>query len=688
MFAPRIKLTTDNSWGIRVLIFRHLLAVAGLASIVSCGGGSSSSDPGADPGASAACDGSCATANSRLLAADVRQIVAQAVAESSARGLLSTIAVVDRVGNVLGVYRMTGASPQITVDSGGGAVGGLEGVRIVSSELGAIAKAVTGAYLSSEGNAFSTRTASQIIQDHFNPGELQQPAGPLFGVQFSQLACSDFTSVFDGAGPSAGPMRSPLGLSGDPGGFPLYRDGTVIGGVGVMSSLPGERPVYTIDRVIIDTDRDAEEIIATAATFGLAAPVSRRADRITAGGKTLRFSDAVVGDLLSAPASVTPAQIPVASGTANLSDPALGSFVAVTGYAVASASDGTAFGQATSGIRSDGDVEYPGRDAFVFVDATNTNRYPPVAGDVLTADEVRSIMSSALSVANEARAQIRIPLSSQARVTISVVDADGDVLAMARTRDAPVFGADVSLQKARTAAFFSSSDAAAQLSGTPQVDYLNDADALAGLGAASSSQPSTYVTAARATLADANAFGDGATAFTSRSVGNLEMPLFPDGIDGRQEGPFSKPPGQWSPFNIGVQLDVSYNGIVRHLAFALGAVGTDVTKKCFGMGAPLAGAASVDNGNVLANGLQMFPGGVPIYRGNTLVGAVGVSGDGVDQDDMIAFLGVARATGDFSNAPAAMRSDRLTPEGVRLRYVQCPQAPFINSSEQNVCSGQ
>lgn len=671
-----------------MLTFRHLLACAGIASIVSCGGGSSNSDPGSDPGASSACDGSCVTADSRLLVADVRQVVARAVAESSARGLLSTIAVVDRVGNVLGVYRMAGASAQITVDSGGGATGGLEGVRIVTSELGAIAKAVTGAYLSSEGNAFSTRTASQIIQDHFNPGELQQPAGPLFGVQFSQLACSDFTGVFDGVAPSEGPMRSPLGLSGDAGGFPLYRDGTVIGGVGVMASASGERPVYTIDRVIIDRDRDPEEIIATAATFGLAAPASRRADRITAGGKTLRFSDASVSDLLSAPATVTPAQIPVASGTVNLDDPAVGSFVAVTGYATSSVSDGTAFGQPASGIRPDADTDYPGRDAFVFVDGANANRFPPVAGDALSAEEVQSIMSSALAVANQARAQIRIPLSSQARVTISVVDADGDVLAMARTRDAPVFGADVSLQKARTAAFFSSSAAAGQLTSVPQVDYLNDADSLAGLGAASSSQVVNYVTAVRDLLADATVLGDGATAFTSRSVGNLEMPFFPDGIDGRQEGPFSKPAGEWSPFNIGVQLDVSYNAIVRHLAFALGAVGTDVTKKCFGMGAPLAGAPSVDNGNVLANGLQMFPGGVPIYRGNTLVGAIGVSGDGVDQDDMIAFLGVARASGNFSNAPDSMRSDRLTPEGVRLRYVQCPQAPFINSSQQNVCSGQ
>jgi hypothetical protein len=34
-----------------------------------------------------------------------------------------------------------------------------------------------------------------------------------------------------------------------------------------------------------------------------------------------------------------------------------------------------------------------------------------------------------------------------------------------------------------------------------------------------------------------------------------------------------------------------------------------------------------------------------------------------------------------------MRSDTLTPQGVRLRYAQCPQAPFNDSSDENVCAG-
>lgn len=91
------------------------------------------------------------------------------------------------------------------------------------------------------------------------------------------------------------------------------------------------------------------------------------------------------------------------------------------------------------------------------------------------------------------------------------------------------------------------------------------------------------------------------------------------------------------------------------------------------------------------NGIQIFPGGVPVYRGNTLIGGLGVSGDGVDQDDMIAFLGLARAgkslnTG-VANAPAWRRSDTVTAQGLGLRYVQCPQGPFNNSVEQNVCEG-
>jgi hypothetical protein len=93
----------------------------------------------------------------------------------------------------------------------------------------------------------------------------------------------------------------------------------------------------------------------------------------------------------------------------------------------------------------------------------------------------------------------------------------------------------------------------------------------------------------------------------------------------------------------------------------------------------------------VANGLQIFPGSVPIYRGSTLVGAIGVSGDGVSQDDMVAFLGLHNASqalnGSIGEAPAARRADTLAPQGTRLIYVQCPQSPFLNSDQENVCNG-
>jgi len=41
------------------------------------------------------------------------------------------------------------------------------------------------------------------------------------------------------------------------------------------------------------------------------------------------------------------------------------------------------------------------------------------------------------------------------------------------------------------------------------------------------------------------------------------------------------------------------------------------------------------------NGIITFPGGVALYKDGKLVGAIGVSGDGVDQDEAVAFAGAA-----------------------------------------------
>ena len=662
---------------------RFWLAALCAAVVASCGGGGSGS-PGANVNGGAAsasgapaCDGGCASASTFLSNSDVETVIARAVAEAQARGVKATIAVVDRVGNVLAVFRMFGALENVTTQTSGVAVsalsGGLENIEVIPATMAAIAKAVTGAYLSSEGNAFSTRTASQIIQSHFNPGELLTPGGPLFGVQFSQLPCSDLSARFTPAEADVGPKRSPLGLAGDPGGFPLYRSGTPVGGVGVVVDS-----VYGIDRNILDIDSDTDEAVAFAAAGPLAAPEDRRADRITADGKTLRFSDIRSEDLRS--------RVDSPPAFASLLG-ASGQLVAVPGYNDALVRAGTAFGQARSGIRADSQ-DYAGLDAFVLVDAAGQERYRPRSGTdgvaALTAAEVRAILSSALRVANRSRAQIRRPLDTPARVSISVVDSQGEILGLVRTRDAPVFGIDVSVQKARGAAFFSSRTAAERLNALPPAVYLDRV-----LVRLREESPAQYVATMRVFLGLPNALADGATAFSARALGNLARPNYPDGVDGNPFGPLSRAPGQWSPLNTGLQMDLVYNAVIQHVAFVRGLT-VDTPRTCSGVSGFDRGFAASGVVRGLANGIQIFPGAVPIYRGDQLVGAIGVSGDGVDQDDMVAFLGVARSGLSGSvpqNAPINRRSDQLVPSGARLRYVSCPQAPFLDSNEQEPCSG-
>ena len=664
----------------RARLFSMAIAVA--LTVSACGSGdaiTANSATAVSPTNVSNCLGNCAGPTTFLTVSDVQSVIARAVAEMQARNVNGTVAVTDRVGNVLAVYQMNGAPPTVTVGLtaiGTPVVGGLEGVNIIPSTLAAISKAITGSYLSSEGNAFSTRTASQIIQQHFNPGELLTPSGPLSGVQFSSLPCSDLVSRFlTGGTPGAGPYRAPLGLSADPGGFPLYKGGTPVGGVGISAD-----GVYALDPMVTDLDTDMEEAVALAATFGLAAPVDRRADRLTVVGRSARFSDTTFDQLQSNVAQ--PPSFGSLSG--------LGTLVPVTGYFDGVAiQQGTVFGLAPSGIRPD-TLDFPGLDAFVLVDNTNTERFRPRPGTeatgALNQTEVRTLLQSALGIANMARAQIRMPLGTAARVTVSVVDSNGVILGIARTRDAPVFGTDVSLQKARTAAFFSTANAASSLTALPPAVYLNG-----GLVVLQNSPLGQYVTALQASMGLPNALTDGSIAFTSRAIGAVARPFLPDGVDTNPNGPLAKPIGQWSPFSTGVQLDLAYNAIVQHVGFVVGAA-PDVAQNCTG-NTGLSGGFSTSNAIPgLANGFQIFPGSAPVYRGNQLVGAVGVSGDGVDQDDMVAFLGVQGAAtqlASISNAPTMMRADQFSAgtSGTMLRYISCPQSPFINSNAENVCNG-
>jgi hypothetical protein len=124
------------------------------------------------------------------------------------------------------------------------------------------------------------------------------------------------------------------------------------------------------------------------------------------------------------------------------------------------------------------------------------------------------------------------------------------------------------------------------------------------------------------------------TAITNRTIGFGAQPLYPPGINVTAAGPF---------FNL-YQRDVA-NPCTQ---------GFQVT---------------VPTGKN-QSGIVFFPGSVPLYRNGMLVGGLGISGDGVDQDDYVAAGGAASF-----EAPTAIRADQVMVRGVRLPYLKFPQNP-------------
>jgi uncharacterized protein GlcG (DUF336 family) len=510
-----------------------------------------------------------------LTADDVERIVVQSAAEAQRVGLRAHVAVTDADGNVLAVFRMAGA-PDTSVVAGTPGQG-LEGMSLPAS-LVAITKAGSGAFLSSGsragGNAFSTRTASFIVQEHFPPAIDFTPGGPLFGVQFSSLICTDFKRP---------PL--PLGVSGDPGGLPLYKDGVLAGGIGVEGdrSFGADTDPRTLDDA---DDAAAEEQAALAGTRGFEVPELIRANRILADGIRLPYVNVQMPPAGAAPAPGQYLSAPRATQPGNLVPTTVGDVA----------------GQ---------------RDP----------RFPTRGGSVLTAADVTRILEQAARQTTRTRAAIRQPLGSNARVSISVVDLDGSVLGFFQNAEAPNFGIDVSVQKARTANFFSSPTAGDDLRRAGLTRYLTDGLPL-----------------------------DGSVAYTSRAIGFLAQPLYPPGIENAASGPFSKPlvRDEWSPFNTGLQLDIVQGALTQVLTTSV------VPPTC---------SAALPK---LANGITIFPGGVPLYKDGRLAGAIGISGDGVDQDDLIAWAGSIGF-----EAPEERRCDRLEIRGTRLPYVKFPRHPEL-----------
>jgi uncharacterized protein GlcG (DUF336 family) len=513
------------------------------------------------------------SAFAQLTAVDVQTIINHAVTRAVKISPNSVIAVTDREGFVLAVWVVRG---------------GMAGVDEVAT---AVSKAGTASFLSSDQNAFTSRTAGFIIQQHFPPGVRNTATGPLVGVGLSNLFFSDINkfkkvpgtvSVFS---PTPGLSVNPVigtSLDGSPGGVPLYKNGILVGGVGVTG------------------DGTPQPAVAASPSPPLPAFVRNENPFVFIGGYDKDEDVALAGQRGFAPSSRI---------TANN--------VFINGIRLPYVASSTKKSRAIV-LRGNEDPNYP-----LILGAQLTFPYPPatfggVNGQIrqpimadpvpglingqprLTAAEVSSIINFAAQRVKITRAGIRLPIGTQMEVFITVVNNPNTplvpptVLGTFRTGEATFFSWDVAVQKARTAVFYS------------KTDFL-------GFGLD--------------------------VAMSTRAVGFLAQSFYPPGIDGNDPGPFF------------TQQDVfsGFMGTEPNLVF---------TNTGFNPELP--------------NGITIFPGGFPLYRNGVMIGAIGISGDGVDQDDIVG----ASGTHDFL-APMPIRSDEFFFRGTRLPYAKFPRDPGL-----------
>jgi uncharacterized protein GlcG (DUF336 family) len=122
------------------------------------------------------------------------------------------------------------------------------------------------------------------------------------------------------------------------------------------------------------------------------------------------------------------------------------------------------------------------------------------------------------------------------------------------------------------------------------------------------------------------------TATTNRTISFTSQPLYPPGIDGSGPGP-------------------SFDLYIR-----------DFMNPC---------SQGLDTGNPPnRSGVVFFPGSVPLYKNGVLVGGLGVSGDGVEQDDVVSAAG-----GAGFGPPVEIRADGVFIGGARLPYLKFDRNP-------------
>jgi len=343
-----------------------------------------------------------------LSTTDVQNAV-QAAAQA-ADPVSMVIAVVDRGGSVLAVYRKPGAGTTGT---------GNFGTSVDVNDL-AVALARTAAYLSNDQAPLSSRTVRFISGIHFPPGVVDTSNAALYGIENTNRGCTLSANFLPGQ--AVPPSLSLSGSTGpgiitgkanltdsdpsavNPGGVPIFRSGVVVGGVGVTGVSP-------------DIAEYAAFVAATSNGFG---PTPAPPGVVFMNGIALPFVNQT-----TAPAGVNPGAF-------------AGTFLVGP--------------LASAGQPPEGDLVAPAAG--------------PLGG--LSAAEVQGILSNAEATANQTRAAIRLPLGSKTEMVIAVADLDGTIIGLRRMTDSTMFSIDVAVTKARNMVYFNStSRTAADLNQVP-----------------------------------------------------------------------------------------------------------------------------------------------------------------------------------------------------------------------------
>lgn len=612
-----------------------------------------------------------------LTAGEVQVLLERAAAASASND--AVIAVVDRNGTLLGAQVEGGIAPQIATNP----------ILLVYAVDGALAEARGGAMFANDTAPITSRTVGFIAQStvtqrevesipsitdeasplrgpgfvapvgvnaHFPPDVNFTPAVDLFGIENTNRdslispgpdrvmgTADDVTLpsrfnvdpayVAPGAnmpapesyGQSSGflPGSVSRGIGTLPGGVPLYKDGHLVGGIGVF--FPGTTGFATAENSRLNDglynpwlpDRSMEaEAIAFAAAGGSRAagvPVGPIGGVPALPGFDLPFGRIdLVGVTLDiyGPNGLQGPQILAAQlRQQGVGNPFSGVYLPINvgPDGLPFTADDTYFQGGT-----------PAPSGWLVV---------PHDGVGLTAADVEQIVAQGVIGAMKTRAQLRLPLDNRTRMVFAVTDTTGAVLGLYRMPDAATFSINVSVSKGRNTAYYANPT------------LLQPIDRVPGIPPG--------------------------TALSSRSIRFLALPYYPDGQD-------TYPPGPFSILNDGGTL--GRTALRAGFPLPASAFQSVLGYDAFHPNTNFRDPANLQN----QSGVVFFPGGVPLYKDVNgdgvpdLVGGLGVSGDGVDEDDVV----TAFASQGYGPPPTVPRSDQVIVRGIRVPYLKFNRNPL------------